>query len=66
MLSDCELSGLDLSTWITPLVSGVVRFGECEVAGINIQMWLISRRSVFQQGTRYNVRGIDQVHQIRK
>ena len=49
-----------LAPWAMPFVKGFMRIvSDCKIAGHPFRFALLSRRSRYRAGTRYNVRGID-------
>lgn len=58
MLKDFTLQGIN-AKWLLPIVQGYVGADGSLINGIDVYMVLISRRSCYRAGTRYNARGID-------
>jgi phosphatidylinositol-bisphosphatase len=58
MYRDFSLQGVD-SKWFVPLVQGYIGTDTNFIGATELNMVLISRRSCFRAGTRYNARGID-------
>lgn len=58
MYAELIESGVDVS-WLTPIIQGYV--GSCTygVAADALEIALVSRRSCYMAGTRYNARGVD-------
>lgn len=55
-----DVMELGLDQWIQPVISAFVKSADgVQIGGRTCRLLLISRRSCFRQGTRYNVRGID-------
>ncbi|KAJ3212994.1 hypothetical protein HDU82_000003 [Entophlyctis luteolus] len=51
---------LDISPFILPIICGFVSFKELSYNNKKVSLGLISRRSKYRAGTRYNRRGIDE------
>ncbi|KAJ3135571.1 Phosphatidylinositide phosphatase SAC1 [Physocladia obscura] len=49
----------DISAFILPIVNGFISFKQLSYASAKISLGIISRRSKFRAGTRYNRRGVD-------
>ncbi|ORY47698.1 hypothetical protein BCR33DRAFT_696129 [Rhizoclosmatium globosum] len=49
----------DISAFILPLMTGFMEFKDLPYNGKRVSFGLISRRSKFRAGTRYNTRGVD-------
>ncbi|KAF2073687.1 hypothetical protein CYY_005004 [Polysphondylium violaceum] len=49
----------ELYPWILPLIRGYVEIVNFKIENSNLQLVLVSRRSKFRAGTRYNTRGSD-------
>jgi len=45
--------------WQVPLIQGLVGYANAFIQGKKLEYFLISRRSCFKAGTRFNARGID-------
>lgn len=58
MYRDFSLQGVQ-SKWFTPLIQGYIGADVSFVGGVDLSLLLISRRSCYRAGTRYNARGID-------
>ncbi|KJE90593.1 SACM1L protein [Capsaspora owczarzaki ATCC 30864] len=50
----------DLRDFLVPVIHGFVSINQLNVKDRSLQFVLISRRSVYRSGTRFNVRGIDE------
>ncbi|KAI8613016.1 SacI homology domain-containing protein [Chytriomyces sp. MP71] len=49
----------DIGAFILPLMCGFMEFKELSYNGKRVSLGIISRRSKFRAGTRYNTRGVD-------
>ncbi|XP_002163746.2 phosphatidylinositol-3-phosphatase SAC1 [Hydra vulgaris] len=50
----------ELSSFVLPLMHGFVEIKKCSIKQYPLDFILISRRSCYRAGTRYNIRGLDE------
>jgi len=58
MYNDFSLQGVD-TKWYLPIIQGYIGSDSNFIGGNELVMVLISRRSCYRAGTRYNARGVD-------
>jgi len=54
----------ELSAYTLPLMHGFISIKKCTIKQFEFQFVLISRRSCYRAGTRYNIRGLDEEGEV--